>query len=91
MSSWVYSLAVNGADIYAGGYCNNTACYWKNGTIVSLTNVESYIYSLELVGTDVYAGGQYAIGSDYFACCWKNGIFTSLTNVPSSVNTLVVQ
>ncbi len=83
----VYTLW-NNVNVYAGGYVNNAACYWINGVLTTLTNVNSQVNSLVVDGSgNAYAGG--ALNS--YACYWKNGVFISIDNTDlSGVNSLVV-
>jgi hypothetical protein len=78
-SSAVYSIILNGTDVFAAGYQSNgtcgLACYWKNGNRIDYGDGvhSSTINSLLVSGIDIYAGGYWHNGSAYVACYWKNG------------------
>ena len=76
------------ADVYVVGFSlgNNSvrvASYWKNGTLVKLTNDlrESHANAIAVDGNDVYIAG-YITNDHYFntAVYWKNGVITKLGN-----------
>lgn len=90
------SIYVSGSDVYVAGYSANqslgsfTACYWKNGQQVTLTDSTSSIAeakSIFVAGNDVYVGGQVhpglGLGGVQIATYWKNGQAVSLTNGPA--------
>ncbi len=90
------SMYVSGSDVYIAGYSANqslgsyTACYWKNGLHVSLTDSTTSIAeakSVFVAGTDVYVGGQVhpglGIGGVQIATYWKNGQPVYLSTGPA--------
>jgi hypothetical protein len=89
-------IARLGMDIYvAGRYreTNNTACYWKNGTLVLLESPSEIIYS-EAFGIAFQGNDMYVIGTVYtkisqYAVYWKNGVFNKLPFPDSYTKTTV--
>ncbi|MEI6752939.1 MAG: IPT/TIG domain-containing protein [Paludibacter sp.] len=82
------SVFATDSDVYMAGSITNsnnhlTACYWKNTTLLKLTNgsTTAEAYSIFLNGQDVYVAG-YEINSDgqSVAKYWKNGTAISLAN-----------
>lgn len=79
-----YDMLVNGNDVYIAGYetantspYNRLPKYWKNGTVVTLSNdagSNSEVHRILLNGTDVYAAGR-ENGKPVY---WKNGSKTAL-------------
>ena len=74
-----YSIAIDDGDVYIAGNAtggNRTiAAYWKNDSIVKLTDGTNYAYaySVAVDGDDVYVAGYEYISSDTGAVYWKNG------------------
>lgn len=102
--SYVNAAVQSGTNIYTCGYRyvyavdDWQACYWKNGSLVSLTNdaIDNTNYSLAsdifVSGSHVYAGGQYYDPAmTYLACYWDNGNQVTLTNAGSMVSSIVAQ
>ncbi|HMT75919.1 MAG TPA: hypothetical protein PKA77_17730 [Chitinophagaceae bacterium] len=90
------SIHVSGSDVYVAGYSANqslgsfTACYWKNGQQVTLSDSTSSIAearSIFVAGNDVYVAGQVrpglGLGGVQIATYWKNVQAVSLTNGPA--------
>ena len=76
-SSILYNLPI---DVYVGGRHDDSAVYWKNGEMVTLSTKYSGVTSIAIVGGDVYASGSILLGpmvqDDYgipVAGYWKNG------------------
>jgi hypothetical protein len=76
-----------GRDVYVAGFTrsasNTVASYWKNGTLVTLTNpaVASNATSIVIVGNDVYVAGNMLSANGHFvAVYWKNGVVTRLAD-----------
>lgn len=75
------SIAVNGTDVYVGGYEKNAgkwvATYWKNGTAVNIGDPtrNSFVRGIAVKGTDIYAVGEQRDANDIaaYAAMWKNG------------------
>ncbi len=68
-----YVIDSEDVDIYVVGNCpkdkTTTACYWKNGERIELSNEHSYASFIKVVKDNVYVCGGYK-GT---ACYWKNG------------------
>lgn len=90
------AMAISGNDVYLTGtekaskknahnYYPDVASYWKNGTLVSLTNGEtdSYAYDIFVNGQDVYVAGYERIPGGESARYWKNGVAVVLDNLNS--------
>ncbi|MBC7399667.1 MAG: hypothetical protein H7289_06955 [Mucilaginibacter sp.] len=79
--SYAWAITVQDTSIYVAGYEGTTACYWKNGNIVKLTQLPvtpgvTQARAIAVQGNDVHiAGSTY---SDAFY--WKNG---SVSILPS--------
>ncbi|MES2378511.1 MAG: hypothetical protein V4553_18105 [Bacteroidota bacterium] len=78
-----YALAITAGDtsIYVAGYEGITACYWKNGNIVKLTELPSssgvtQARAIAVQGNDVHIAGSTYTDAFY----WKNG---SVSILPS--------
>jgi len=80
--SRIWSIAISGNDIYAGGY--NITCsgleragYWKNGKWIGLKPVNSKensgVYSITIYNGDIYASGYSKNSGITVAGYWKNG------------------
>ena len=72
---------VRSPDIYIAGVGQNkdgraVASYWKNDSIVNLSNIQSYAYAIAVSGEDVYVAGQESGVATY----WKNGLKVPLTS-----------
>lgn len=100
---WAYvkSLVVDGANVYAGGYCYDSAGvykagYWLNGTWHDLANSlnaarNAAVYVILLDGTDIYAGGYSNNGTVDVAGYWLNGTWNTLGGAdPSIVSSMFV-
>lgn len=87
-SSLSTCIEVSGNDIYVGGAMArpggyDAATYWKNGSVVTLTDgkANARINSLSIQGTDVYAAGWITVGNgNPIAVFWKNGQLTKLSD-----------
>lgn len=84
-TSYVYSINVQGNDVYIAGMIvkkySFLAAYWRNGIINYLKDGE-YAYAAFIDGKDVYIAG---IDQSYnpSAVYWKNGVPTRLpTPIP---------
>ncbi|TFF30394.1 FKBP-type peptidyl-prolyl cis-trans isomerase [Mucilaginibacter psychrotolerans] len=74
--STVYSMFIDGNDVYAAGIHNRQAVYWKNGQEVRLTNSKDggIASCIIVVKGDVYVTGlEYEMTYLARARCWKNG------------------
>lgn len=79
------SVVVSGSDVYVAGYAAPathtagsepwTAQYWKNGTVIPLTNgVDgAKAFGIAVVGDSVYTAGFTSAGSGVMATMWRNG------------------
>jgi hypothetical protein len=81
------SVFACGTDIYVAGRFRNesdiwVACYWKNGTVVALTDgtSEAKANSIYVSGSDVYVAGYIMNDGNSIAKYWKNGTAQTLTN-----------
>lgn len=91
------AIAVNGADIYLAGYKtegdtqNTTAIFWKNGSVIELTNgnTTAKANAIFVSGDDVYVAGS----EGNVAVIWQNGSPTNLTDgsSPSEVKSIAVK
>ena len=78
--SYVYALAVNGTDLYAGGDFTTagggTANYiakWDGSAWSALgSGMSDVVYALAVSGTDLYAGGGYNIAK------WNGSVWSAL-------------
>lgn len=78
----VFSIYVDGSDVYAAGYEENIATggsfarYWKNGVAITLpgTDLHNSAQSIYVLGNDVYVAGMGSDGYNIKAKCWKNGV-----------------
>jgi hypothetical protein len=100
-SAYVTSLVVDGDDIYAGGYCLNSAGiekagYWLNGSWHSLDNSyntanRAAVNVIVVYGTDVYAGGYAYDSTVDIAGYWLNDTWHPLGDAnPRLVSAMVV-
>ena len=89
-----YSLAATDGDVYLAGSTINSnkyliACYWKNTSLVKLTNgpTTAEAKSIFVNGQDIYVAG-YEINSDGVSVAkyWKNGTAVTLTNGSKDAN-----
>ena len=72
-------IYISGSDVYVSGYKTTgsyTACYWKNGTINSLST-GAIAASVFVSGGDVYIAGA---DSSVKPCYWKNGVKVALSS-----------
>lgn len=77
------SLVVSGEDVYLAGYTGPwgqgsfpyTACYWKNGAAMPLTDgtFGAKAFSIALSAGTVYAAGFTTAGGGDMATVWKDG------------------
>ena len=78
----VFSIYINGSDVYAAGYEENNATggsfarYWKNGVAITLPGTDLYnsAQSIYVLGNDVYVVGSGSDGYYNKAKYWKNGV-----------------
>ena len=61
-------------DVYVGGWSNNRAVVWKNGTPNHLTPGNGFVSSVFVVGEDVYTAGYESGTGENVAKVWKNGV-----------------
>jgi hypothetical protein len=79
------AIAVSGTDVYVGGSIRSLPAYWKNDSMVILSQHSyggqeiSNVTGIAMVGSDVYAVGT-DDGSGNYAVLWKNGVETLLTD-----------
>lgn len=89
--AWAQSIFVSGSDVYVAGYGGgyggssgiySVAMYWKNGTMVKLSDATSTAQasSVFVLGNDVYVAGTINSGTIPIATYWKNGVVKNLTN-----------
>ena len=84
--SWVHALAVNGSDLYVGGWftqsadgtvknLNNIAKYNGGGTWSALANngLNEWVDALAVIGSDLYVGGTFTQTA--------NGTVTNLNHI----------
>jgi hypothetical protein len=80
------SIYVNDSGIFIAGFCDltssiKTACYWVNGTLVTLTNIFSPSFSsfaesicVNETTTDIYIAGYCNSNNTVpYPCVWTNG------------------
>ena len=67
-------------DIFVAGLDNHRACYWKNGTKVSLSSLVSYATSIAISGTDIFIAVCESNNTTTNACYWKNDTKISLSS-----------
>jgi hypothetical protein len=80
-NSEAHRIVVDGADVYASGYANNKAMYWKNTTATQLATTNGYSFGIAVNGTDVFlAAGIEQSNTNYRAASIKNGTVTQLSN-----------
>lgn len=67
-------------NIYVAGSEGGTAQYWRNGSVVNLSN--GHTTSIYVSGNDVYVAGQEYLGGGIhqIARYWKNGVAVNLTD-----------
>ena len=74
----MYTMTNSGKDIYAGGFSDNYAAYWKNGKLTKLARVPNseseYVVSMAVSGNDLHLAVSTTNGMYY----WKNGVYTQL-------------
>jgi len=80
-SSFGYSVAVSGTDVYVAGNSPHGAAVWKNGVeqVLSPTGQD---YAIALAGTDIYVAGSQLIPNSsplFNAIYWTNGQPTILS------------
>ena len=78
-------IFVAGKDVYVAGslaFQNETAVYWKNGTVVTLGDPlnTSYANSVAVSGKNVYAVGSEGFKGGSRARYWRNGAGEYLTD-----------
>lgn len=86
-----YAISVSGTDIFIGGnllydsaqMSLTKAAYWKNETLIKLSNSQSSVSGIIVSGSDVYVTGIVAYDSLqtklYKPVLWKNGVMTKLS------------
>lgn len=86
-SSFAKAICVVGSDVYVAGYYTNsnttTACYWKNGELVSLqcpNNTNGNTNAISISNSEVYVTGWYSDGRNMTFCYWKNGQRTDINS-----------
>ena len=104
--SVAYSIYIDGADIYIGGYyCangdynsgKNHACYWKNGELVDLSGPGAHVDDIVVSSGKVYACGNtrsQILIDEWVGCYWIDGDLhelTSLSNKGSGASSIVVK
>jgi hypothetical protein len=89
VGSYAKCLAINGNDVYVGGFTlvtnHSIAKYWKNGEqeviLSDVVDRDAYVYDIAVSGNDIYAVGteenQEGIGVAVF---WKNGVKVALSS-----------
>jgi len=93
MSSEANNITVNGADVYATGYYDYFAMYWKNGTANKITDGTQQFTATALTVNNsiIYISGTKGY-SDTRAVYWKNNTLTQLSSKTSTaVGIAVVQ
>lgn len=79
----IQSVYLSGGVVYASGYGNAKAKFWKNGvpTIFANTDNTGDKFSIFVAGNDVYVAGEEVNSNSIFvAKIWKNGVATNLTD-----------
>lgn len=80
-NSEAHRIVLDGADVYASGYANGKAMYWKNTTAVQLSTANSYSFGIAVNGSDIFtAAGIQQSNNNYRAASVKNGTVTQLSN-----------
>ena len=91
-NSNIYSVFVNGEDVYYTGTTTKGAVYWKNNNPVYLSG-DAFLYAsvsdIAISGNDIYlVGTATPPGKNATPFLWKNGVVTYLpvdgTNVSSA-------
>ena len=72
-------------DVYVAGNISEgakgiTAAYWKNGSLVRLSDDLSEAFGIFVSGDVVYVAGHRKSGNGNIATLWKNGVPMSLTS-----------
>lgn len=77
VATYVFGIAVSGADVHTAGATLQAAKAWKNTTAVNLTasvgTLKSSGNGIGIAGSDVYIVGHQQTASKYIASYWKNG------------------
>ena len=92
----VTGMAISGNDIYLSGTSTlsltaGAASYWKNGTMVQVSSINSYGNAIAVSGSDVYVAGITEAGITPNAAYWKNGVATQLSSTTSNAGAIVVE
>jgi hypothetical protein len=81
------AITAQDTDIYVAGYELSTACYWKNGKIVKLTELpegRAEARAIVVQGGDIHIAGVSISKNGGFY--WKNGTVTMLTSPGVGIN-----
>lgn len=96
-SMTVSGMAISGNDIYLSGtsvlpsLTAVAASYWKNGTMVQVSSVNSYGNAIAVSGSDVYVAGMTETDNvTPHATYWKNGAATQVSSAMSNANAIAV-
>lgn len=91
-------MVISGNDIYVSGtsvlpsLTESAATYWKNGTMVQVSSINSYGNAIAVSGADVYVAGMTETDRiTPYATYWKNGVATQLSSTMSNANAIVVE
>lgn len=93
LSSEANSITINGTDVYATGYYDYFAMYWKNGTANKITDGTQQFTATALTinSSNIYIAGTKGY-SDTHAVYWKNNMLTQLSSkISAAVGIAVVQ
>lgn len=77
--------ASSAVDVYAFGYIDTQAVYWKNGQVTPVGNGQFTAVGFAVSGNDdVYVAGYESKDTSSKAMIWKNGVFSGLEHGRSS-------